>query len=517
MRKIKDLLRLKFDRKLSHRQIAASLSIGVGSVHEYLERARAAQVSWPACEQIPEIELERLLFPSVCRQPAEDVALPDWQSVQRELARKGVTLLLLWEEYHAGHPDGLGYSQFCKRFSAYRQTLDPRMRQSHKAGEKLFVDYAGPTLPLTDPTTGDVHDAQIFVATLGASSYIYAEATLTQGVPDWTGAHVRAFTFFGGVPELLVCDNLKTGITRACFYEPGVQRTYQEMAAYYGCAVLPTRIKKPRDKAKVEAGVQSVEQRLLAPLRNHTFFHLAALNEALWAQLLLLNTRPMQITGQSRAELFALLDRPALRPLPAQPYALGLWSFARVHLDYHIQVDHRFYSVPYALLKQEVEVREAGAIVEVFHRGERVASHARVLRPYGRSTHPEHMPEAHKEVAGWTSAHLLERASRYGPQTLLVAEALLLRPAHPALGYRACLGLLRLAEKHGSAAMEAACRHALQQGTLAYQAVKALLEATPNTPQQSPPVLPAPAVQHANIRGASYYATDTDTPAPSVT
>lgn len=517
MRKIKDLLRLKFDRKLSHRQIAASLNIGVGTVHEYLERARAAQVTWPVCEQTPERELECLLFPSLCPQPAPEVALPDWPYVQRELARKGVTLLLLWEEYQQTHPDGIGYSQFCKRFAAYRQTLDPRMRQSHKAGEKLFVDYAGQTLPLTDPHTGEVHDAQIFVATLGASSYTYAEATLTQNVPDWIGSHVRAFAFFGGVPELLVCDNLKSGITRACFYEPGVQRTYQEMTAYYGCAVLPARVRKPRDKAKVEAGVLNVEQRLLAPLRNHTFFHLAALNEALAAQLLLLNTRPMQMSHQSRAELFATLDQPALRPLPALPYEVGIWSFARVHLDYHIQVDDRFYSVPYTLLKQEVEARQTGHIVEIFHRGERIASHARVLRKYGRSTLSEHMPEAHKEVTRWTSAHLLERASRGGPQTLLLAEALLLQPSHPALGYRACLGLLRLSEKYGPAALESACGQALQRGTLSYQAVKTLLETVPNPPLQSAPTPPAPPVQHDNIRGAGYYTAQIDTPAPSVT
>ncbi len=505
MRKIKDLLRLKYEQRLSHRQIAASLGIAVGSVHEYLQRAQDANITWPQAEQIPETQLERSLFPSVRALPDADLPLPDWHHVAHELTRKGVTLLLLWEEYQADHPTGLGYSQFCKRFAAYKSTLDPRMCQSHKAGEKLFVDYAGLTVALTDPLTGEITQAQIFVATLGASSYTYAEATLTQSVPDWIGAHVRAFAFFGGTPDLLVCDNLRAGITKSCFYQPDVQRTYQEMAAYYACAVLPARVRKPRDKSKVEAGVQSVEQRLLAPLRNQTFFHLAALNEALAVSLLALNTRPMQVTKQSRADLFAALDRPCLHPLPASPYEVGLWSRARVHLDYHIAHDDRFYSVPYTLLQQEVEVREAGQVIEIFHKGERVASHARRLHKYTRSTHDEHMPAAHQEVTRWSRAHLLERASRCGPQTLAVAEAILSRSEHPELGYRSCLGLLRLSEKHGNKQMEAACQQALCLGATSYQGVKALLGTLANTP--APPVAPdLPPVRHDNIRGANYYA-----------
>ena len=513
MRKIKDLLRLKFEQRLSHRQIAASLGIALSSVHEYLQRAANAQVTWPLSEAISQSELERRLFPSTRVLPAEDLALPDWKSIDRELTKKGVTLLLLWEEYRAQHPTGLGYSQFCRRFDAYKQTLDPRMRQTHKAGEKLFVDYAGLTLPLTDPNTGEVSDVQIFVATLGASNYTYAEATLTQSVPDWIGAHVRAFAFFGGTPQLLVCDNLRTGITKSCFYEPGVQRTYQEMAAYYAMAVLPTRVRKPRDKAKVEAGVQNVEQRLLAPLRNHTFFCLGALNEALAQQLLALNTRPLQVTKQSRTDLFAQLDHPCLRPLPLSPYQLGLWSQARVHLDYHIAYDDRFYSVPYTLLKQQVDVRACGNVVEIFHQGERIASHARVLQKYKRSTYDEHMPEAHKEVNRWSSNHLLERAGRCGPKTLLVAEAILLRVEHPALGYRSCLGLLRLYEKHGGPQMEAACEQALSLGATSYQGVKALLDTPRNTAGALPVAPEAPPVVHDNIRGASYYAPSSAQPA----
>jgi transposase len=390
------------------------------------------------------------------------------------------------------------------------------MRQSHKAGEKLFVDYAGMTMPLTDPTTGETTQAQIFVATLGASSYTYAEATLTQSVPDWIGAHVRAFAFFGGTPELLVCDNLRTGITKACFYAPGVQRTYQEMAAHYACAVLPARVRKPRDKPKVESGVQTVEQRVLAPLRDHTFFHLATLNEALVPLLQAMNTRPMQVTKQSRAALFADLDRPCLRPLPRTPYQVGIWSRERVPLDYHLTVDARFYSVPYTLLKQELDVRQSGNIVEIFHQGERVSSHVRVLQKYGRSTHLEHMPPAHKEVTRWTRPHLLERAARCGPHTLQVAEAIFSEGEHPALGIRSCLGLLRLGEKHGIPSVEAACQRAVSAGVPSYLGVQALLAAQRNTEGAmlaeascgcaSPRTSDLPPVRHDNIRGAGYYA-----------
>jgi transposase len=504
MRKIKDLLRLKFERKLSHRQIAASLDISVGSVHDYLQRAQQANLTWPQAQQISEIQLEKSLFPSTPLLPDEAIPLPDWQQVASELTRKGVTLFLLWEEYRAKQPTGIGYSQFCKRFAAYKATLDPRMRQDHKAGEKLFVDYTGLTLPLTNADTGEITPVQIFVATLGASSYTYAEATLTQSVPDWIGAHVRAFAFFGGVPQLLVCDNLRAGITKACFYEPGVQRTYQEMATHYGCAVLPARVRKPRDKAKVEAGVQSVEQRLLAPLRNHTFFCLPTINQALAQQLLALNTRPMQTTKQSRTDLFEAHDRPALRPLPNRAYEVGLWEKARVHLDYHIEYDHRFYSVPYTLLKQKVDVREAGNVIEIFYQGERIASHIRPPK-YARSTLDIHMPAAHQEVTRWSSSHLLERAARCGPKTLLVTEAILLRGEHVELGYRSTLGLLRLVEKYGGPPMEAACEVALARGMANYQGVKALLVSLANTAALLPPVPDLPPVQHDNVRGAGYY------------
>jgi transposase len=505
MRKIKEILRLRFECQMSTRRIAASLAISIGSVHEYLSRARAANLAWPLPDETTEAEVEARLFPAPGATSFQGKPLPDWQHIERELKRKGVTLHLLWEEYRACHPHGMAYSYFCKQYARYLAAVDPRMRQSHKAGEKLFVDYAGLTVGVTAPTTGEVRQVPVFVATLGASSYTFAEATESQALPDWIGSHVRAFAFFGGVTELLVCDNLKSGVTSACFYDPQIQRTYAEMAAHYGAVVLPARVRRPRDKAKVESGVQGVEERILAPLRDQAFFSLGAANAAIAILLDDFNLRPMQGRDHSRADLFTNLDAHALRPLPPQPYQPGYWSRARVHVDYHIACDDRYYSVPYALLKQQVEIRQSGNTVEIFHKGERVAVHARVSQKYGRSTVEEHMPPAHREYAGWSQQRLLEWAGQCGPHARQLAEAILGRQTHPQLGFRSCLGLIRLCRQNGSARTEAACRRALQIGAPTYRCVKTILanrveamEDTSAPPEREP-------VRHANIRGADYY------------
>lgn len=509
MRKIKEMLRLKYECALSIRKIAASLHISVGSVHDYLARLEVAGLSWPQAQQLSEQQLSERLFGGETVVSSRGTTLPDWKHLDTELKRKGVTLRLLWEEYRTGSPQGLGYSQFCKRFADFQQTLDPRMRQSHTAGEKLFVDYAGMTLPRTDPHTGQITSVQIFVATQGASSYTFAEASLTQTLPDWIASHVRAFAFFGGVTKLLVCDNLKSGVTTPCRYQPDIQRTYEEMAAHYGCAVLPARIVKPRDKAKVEAAVQSVEERLLAPLRNRQFFCLADINQALRPLLQELNHKKMQGKEESRAQLFALLDQPALLPLPVRPYELGLWSRARVHIDYHIAFEERFYSVPYTLLKQEVEVRATPAILEIFHNGQRIASHVRVTHKYAASTQPEHMPEAHKRHAEWSPARILAWVEQSSSAMKEVAEVILRSRPHPEQGVRACLGLLRLSETYGTQRVEAACKKALALCAPTYKSVKAILQNGMDRLPDKPPEAPSLSVEHDNIRGAQYY---TDSP-----
>lgn len=512
MRKIQEMLRLKYECGLSIRKIAASLHISVGSVHDYLARLEVAGVSWPQAQQLSEQQLAERLFGGATVVSVRGTKLPDWKHIDTELKRKGVTLRLLWEEYRTNYPQGLGYSQFCKRFQDFQKTLDPRMRQSHTAGEKLFVDYAGMTLPLTDPHTGESTPVQIFVATQGASSYTFAEASLSQTIPDWIASHVRAFAFFGGVTQLLVCDNLKSGVTNPCRYQPDIQRTYEEMAAHYGCAVLPARIVKPRDKAKVEAAVQSVEERLLAPLRNRQFFCLGDINQALRPLLAELNHQKMQGKEESRAQLFALLDQPQLLPLPIRPYELGLWSRARVHLDYHIAFEDRFYSVPYTLLKQEVEVRATPALLEIFHNGQRIASHVRVGQKYGASTQPEHMPENHKRHAEWSPERILVWVQKSGSAMKEVAEAILRSRAHPEQGFRACLGLLRLSETYGEQRAEAACKKALALCAPNYKSVKAILQNGMDRLPDKTQEAQVPSVEHDNIRGAHYYAASPSEP-----
>jgi transposase len=416
MRRIRDLLRLKHAQKLSEREIAAALGISKGAVSGYLSRARAAGLSWPLPPELGDDDaLELLLFPGVVgsRRPGRDV--PDWSQIDRELRRPGVTRALLWEEYRATHPGGYGYSWFCEQYEAWKGRVRPTMRQTHLGGEKVFVDFAGDTIDVVDPRSGEVRPAKLFVAAMGASSYIYAEACAGEGLEDWIGAHVNLFAFLGGVPKLVVPDNLKAAVTKADRYEPGLNRTYAEMAAHYGVAVLPARPRKPRDKAKVEAAVLVAQRWILARLRNRRFFSLAELNAAIRALLAEINTRVMRGYGASRADLFAGLDRPHLGPLPEAPYTFARWKGCKVAPDYHVEVDKSYYSVPFGLIGEHVDVRICARTVEVFHRGRRVASHA--LSP-GRRDHvtiPEHMPSAHRRFGEWTPARVIAAAETVGP------------------------------------------------------------------------------------------------------
>ena len=508
MRKIREVLRLHGQCGLSRRQIAASCQIGLGTVSEYLQRAAAAGLGWPLPPEWTDAELEARLYPPPVTPAAGARPLPDWAEVARELKRKGVTLRLLWEEYRGGHPEGYGYSRFCERFQEWRRETDgPRMHVEHRAGEKLFVDYAGMTMPVTDPRTGAVRDAQIFVATLGASSYTYAEATWTQALPDWLGSHVRAFEFFQGVPEIVVPDNLKSGVRSPCYYDPDLNRSYLELAQHYGVAVLPARVRKPRDKAKVENGVQQVERRVLAPLRHETFFSLTALNEGVGTGLAALNEGPAPGLPAPRAELFATLDQPALRPLPSEPFRLLQWLKARVGLDYHVQVERHWYSVPYSYFRKPVEVCLTSRTVEIFHRQERIASHLRSYRPHAYTTLPEHLPPAHRVWSEWPPERFLDWARKGGPATGAAIEQLLAAHVHPEQAFRACLGILRLGNQYGTDRLEAACHRAVRRDVVSYASLKSILECgldQPSLPEPEPESLGRP-LQHANLRGAAYY------------
>jgi transposase len=416
-----------------------------------------------------------------------------------------VTLMLLWEEYRAADPQGFAYSWFCEHYRAWAGKLDVVMRQTHHAGEKLFVDYAGQTVEVIERASGEVRRAQIFVAVLGASNYTYAEATWTQALPDWIGSHVRAFEYFGGVAEILVPDHLKSGVQRTCRYEPDLNPTYAALANHYGVAVIPARVRRPRDKAKAEVGVQVVERLILAALRHRTFFSLAELNAAIAVLLDRLNRRPFQKLPGSRREAFATLDQPVLRPLPATPYMFATWKRVRVRIDYHVEVDGHYYSVPYALVKQSLDARLTAHTVECFHKGQRVASHVRSHRKGQHTTVSEHMPKAHREYAAWTPQRLVHWAEQTGSATTAVIAHILADRPHPQQGFRSCLGILRLGERYGTARLEAACRRALRLGACRYQSLASILDRgldrqpLPESHERSLP--PA----HDHLRGPGYY------------
>jgi transposase len=504
MRHLRELLRL-CHAGLPQRMTAQSLGLAQGTVSKYLSRARAVGLSWPLPPELDDDErLEAFLFPRPYDRPTDERPAPDWAEVHRELCRPDVTLTLLWEEYKAREPEGFSYSWFCNLYKAWTGRLKPTLRQVHIAGEKLFVDYAGRTLEVIDTQTGEVHPAQIFVAVLGASNYTYAEATFTQSLPDWIGSHVRAFTYLGGTARQTVSDNLKAGVTKACFYEPMVNRTYADLARHYDTAIVPARPYKPRDKAKVEVGVQVVGRWILARLRNRRFFALADLNAAIRDLLTDLNARPLRGWGRSRRQLFDELDRPALGPLPAEPYEYAEWKRCRVGLDYHVEIAKHFYSVPFALARQEVDARITVATVEIFHRGKRVASHLRSTRPHRPTTVAEHMPSSHRRYRDWTHERIGREAATIGVDAATLIDAILRSRPHPDQGFRAAIGILGLVKRYGAARVEAACARALALNTRSYTSVAAILK---NRTERAPsrPADDAPVLIHANIRGPGYY------------
>jgi transposase len=499
MRKIRDVLRLTA-AGTSARQIAESLGMARSTVAECARRATLAGVSWPIPEGLDEAELERRIYPPVLSDKALP-PLPDWSEVHAELSRKGVTLMLLWQEYKAGHPDGYQYSRFADLYRAWVGSLDIVLRQTHAPGDKLFVDYAGQTAPVVDRATGEVRDAQIFVAVLGHSSYTYAEATWTQTAADWLGAHVRTLEFIDGVAGAIVPDNLKTGVTRAHRYDPDLNPSYQDFAEHYGTTILPARVRKPRDKAKVESGVLLVERWILARLRNQVFFSLAELNTVIRGLVGELNAKPFQKREGSRASIYAATEKPALLPLPRRRYEYGDWKKAKVHLDYHVDVERHYYSVPYTLIGKTVEVRVCAATLEIFLHGNRVAAHLRSRVRGGFTTCPSHRPERHSAVVDLTHEKLLRQAEAIGPSTVAVLRTQRHSRKHPEYTVRACLGILRLARDFSQEQLEAACLRAIALKSTSYRAIRALIQAPVEPPQQS---LSLPV--HDNVRGPSYYA-----------
>jgi transposase len=454
-----------------------------------------------------EATLEHRLFSPFHPVVQEKRQMPPMEYLHQELKRKGVTLQLLWHEYKEKSPEGYQYSQFCRLYHQWAEKLDPCLHQEYWAGEKLFVDYAGQTVEITDPETGEIHPAHIFVATLGASNYTFAEATLSQDLPSWIQSHVHAFEFFQGVTEILTPDNLRDAVTRSCRYEPDLNASYREMAEHYGTIIIPARVAKPRDKAKVESGVLQVERWVLAPLRHRAFFSLTELNEAIRVQLEFLNNRPFEKLQATRKSLFEALEKPVLKPLPVNRFVFAEWKTARVNIDYHIEIDHHYYSVPYQLIHQKVELRQTDTTVEVFLKGNRVASHLRSYTPGKYTTLSEHMPKSHQKHLEWTPSRLIQWAGTVGPQTQKLLTFILENRPHPEQGYRSCLGVLRLKERYTSERLEAACARALAFKAYSYKNVESILKK--GLDQQplatTSPQTPLPLLEHENLRGREYY------------
>ncbi len=506
MRKTREVLRLALGEAMSYRAVGRSLRLPHTTVADYVRRARAAGLSWPLPGDMDDDALDRALF---CRPaaPEGEKPLPDWAVVHKELRKKGVTLMLVWHEYREAHPEGYAYSQFCELYRRWQRTIDVVMRQEHKAGERLFVDFPGMTVPVYDPVTGQLSmQAELFVASLGASGYLYAEAFPSQGLMYWVSAHVHTFEAMGGCPAIVVCDNLRSGVTRAHRYEPDVNATYAEMAAHYNVAVMPARAYKPRDKAKAEIGVLLAERWVVARLRHRRFTSLGELNQAITDLVGWLNDRPFKRLAGSRRQVFCELDRPALRPLPEHRYDFATWRRAKLGLDYHVEVrsERHYYSAPYTLVGEVLDVRTSASAVEVFHRGRRVASHPRAHRP-GHTTEPAHMPSAHRRHASWTPVRVMAWAAKAGPSTAALAEAVMAARPHPEQGFRTCLGIVRLGERYGNDRLEAAAARALALRSYTYRSVEPVLrhglDRQPLASERPPLAHPA----HANVRGAAYY------------
>ncbi len=507
-RKIKEVLRLKYECGVSEREIARCCQVSRSTVADYLRRATAAGISCAEASALTESQLNERLFPVQLELASAQRPPPDYKDIHDQLRayRKiNLTLTQLWLEYREKHPDGYQYSQFCDLYRRWRGKLDYCMRQEHRAGEKVFIDYSD-GLSIVDALTGELTLTQLFVAVWGASNYTYAEASLSQTLPDWIGAHVRAFEYFSCTPHVLVPDNLKSGVNKACKYEPELNPTYADMAEHYGCAVLPARPYRARDKAKVEVGVLIAKRWILAVLRHRTFYSLAELNTAIRQCLERLNNRPMRRVKKSRRELFETIDRPSALPLPTSPYEYAEWGKARVNIDYHIEVDGHYYSVPFQLLHEKLDVRLTATTIEAFHKGERIAAHARSYVRGTPTTVREHMPSEHRSYAEWSPARFIQWAGKIGEATAQLVEKILSTRTYPEQAYRSCLGIIHLERDYERERVEAAAKRALKFNTCSYRSMKTILstglDLRRDTGEQSVQMmLPL----HQNIRGQKYY------------
>lgn len=505
MRKIRDVLRLRLEAGLSIRQISASTKTSIGAVQKLLTRAKALGLEWPLPVDMDDGHLAALLYPGSDPTVSTRHQVPDWAQVHQELKRKGMTKQLLWEEYTARYPNRCySYSQYCDRYRRWHKQQKRSMRQTHRAGEKCFVDYAGPTLPIIASETGEIREAQIFVAVLGASNYTYAEATWTQNSRDWLASHVRALTFFGGLTEMIVPDNLRSGVSKACRYDPDLNPSYQQLASHYQIAIMPARPYKPKDKAKAEVGVQIVERWILMRLRHQTFFSLGEANQGIRALLDELNRRPFRQLPGNRRQAFETLDQPALRPLPKHPYHYVDIRRCKVNIDYHVAYAKHHYSVPHHYVGEHVEIHANDHLLQIYFRQNLIASHRRAHQP-GTTTESGHMPTRHSAHQKWTPGRLKNWARDIGPDTLSWVAARLQERDHPEQAYRVCLGLLNLSRAYPGGRLNTACRIANDEGLTRLKQIKAILKANRDTLAQSPPLHVELPQHHANVRGPASF------------
>ena len=503
MRKLKDVLRLRLTAGLSNRKIALITGIGKTAVSKHVSRAKELGLDWPKIEAMPEEAIEALLYPTPKEPKPGGPVMPDWNEVAKELRRKGVTKQLLWEEYKEDHEEtAYSYSRYCELYAGWKGGIEPVMRFEHAAGEKCFVDYSGQTLTVVDPETGESRQAEVFVATLGASNYTFVDVTWSQKSEDFLASHQRAVEFFGGVPRIFVLDNLRSGVTKPDWYEPLLNRSYEDLINHLGAVAIPARVRKPRDKAKAENGVLQVERRVLAPLRNEILVGLENARTRVLERLDELNDRPFQKMAGSRSSVFAELDAPALQSLPKIRWVPTEWKDAKVHIDYHIEVNRHLFSVPYQYIGEVLDVKVTPNLVEIFRKGRPVASHRRSRKRY--TTKPDHMPSSHREHRRWSPPRVVATAKRIGPHTSELVDRLLSSKIHPEQGYRPCLGIVRLAGKYGKDRLEAACRRALAHSAVSFKSVKSILEKGLDRIEEEPEDQTDP-VKHSNIRGQEAY------------
>lgn len=503
MSKFREILRL-YELGYNQSEISRSCHIARSTVQDYLRRAQANALKFEQVANWSDGDLKQALGKNQRDYGAQEESI-DYQDVHRELQRKGVTLALLWQEGHDENRWSISYSSFCRRYRKWKGRNKVAMRQVYQGGDKLFVDYSGLKAKLSDRKTGEEQEVEIFVACLGASNYTYAEATVSQSLENWIGSHQRALSFFGGVPRCIVPDNLKSGVSRACHYDPEINRSYQSFAEHYGVAILPARPKAPRDKAKVEKAVQEVERRILAPLRHQAFHSLAELNGAIQDRLAKLNNRQMKSYGLSRRGLFEQVEQSALRPLPAYEFIFAQWKQAKVNLDYHIEVERHYYSVPYQYVRHSVMVKLSESLVEIFHQNQRIACHKRSRARFRHSTKAEHMPPEHWAYKSQSREKFTAWAQSVGPQTVKQVDAIFEQKTYDEQAFRSVRGVQHLQSTYGQERLEAACAKANALGIVGQKhlrsMLKARLEAEP-LPDSEPHIIPS---HHDNVRGQAYF------------